>query len=258
MSRDARLVRDGTQAVAAGTGGASAFTPNPADGPAGSTTLIDRVLQYGFGAQAQAGTPQPAPATTGLGAAGTIALSYPPGATLQSFAANLAGDQAQAAGAAQDALTTGQALQSTLQTKLASETGVSVDTELSNMVVLQNAYGANAKIITAAQSLWTTLLARGDPMITGDYGPLGQAIYASARSRRSWTAHAAGRERPRGRQLCRAGQRGAEHRSTCGRRSGAAGAADRHRRRDRPHERDPDGADADQRHRQPSTRSWPT
>ena len=82
---------------------------------------------------------------------------------MQSFAANLAAAQAQGAGAAQDALTTGQSLQTALQTKLASETGVSVDTELSNMVVLQNAYGANAKIITAAQSMWTALLNAVNP-----------------------------------------------------------------------------------------------
>jgi flagellar hook-associated protein 1 FlgK len=39
-----------------------------------------------------------------------------------------------------------------------SETGVSVDTELSNMIVLQNAYGANAKIISSAQTMFNTLL----------------------------------------------------------------------------------------------------
>ena len=31
------------------------------------------------------------------------------------------------------------------------------------MVVLQNAYGANAKIITAAQSMWSALLAAVNP-----------------------------------------------------------------------------------------------
>ncbi len=60
-------------------------------------------------------------------------------------------------------MTSGQALQSSLQTKLASETGVSVDAELSNMLVLQNAYGANAKIISAAQTMWTALLAAVNP-----------------------------------------------------------------------------------------------
>ena len=152
------LVRDGTQAVAAGQGGASAFTPNPAGGPAGFSTLITRVLQYGFGSQAQAGTPQPPPAIAGLGSSSTATLPYSPGATLQSFAANLAASQAQAAGSAQNTLATNQALQATLQSKLTAETGVSIDAELSNMVVLQNAYGANAKIVTAAQAMWTALL----------------------------------------------------------------------------------------------------
>ncbi len=159
VSATPSLVRDGTQAVAAGAGGASAFTPNPAGGAAGFTTLIGRVLQYGFGAQSQAGVSQTAPATGGLGASGTLSLPFTPGATLQSFAANLVGAQAQAAGAASDALSTGQAVQTTLSAKLASETGVSVDTELSNMLVLQNAYGANAKVISAVQSMWATLMA---------------------------------------------------------------------------------------------------
>ena len=153
-----QAVRDGTQAVTAGSGEASAFTPNPAGGPAGFTTLVGRMLQYGFGAEAQPGTPQPAPAAWGWAPGGASVLPCSPGTTLQSFAANLAGSQAQQAGAAQEELAIGQGLQATLQGKLSSETGVSVDAELSNMVVLQNAYGANAKIIAAAQAMWTTLL----------------------------------------------------------------------------------------------------
>jgi flagellar hook-associated protein 1 FlgK len=152
------LVRDGTNSIVGSAGGASAFTPNPANGPAGSTTLINRLLLYGFGSQAQAGTAQPAINTTGLGPNGTIALPYQTGTTLAGFASSLVGAQAQAAGNASDALTTSTALQATLQSKLQSETGVSIDTELSNMVALQNAYGANAKVITASQSMFTALL----------------------------------------------------------------------------------------------------
>ena len=37
-------------------------------------------------------------------------------------------------------------------------TGVSVDSELAQMVRLQAAYGANAKVITATQEMWTQLL----------------------------------------------------------------------------------------------------
>ncbi len=163
VAADPRLVRDGTQAVAGSATGASAFTPNPAGGPAGFTTLISRVLGYAFGAQAQAGVTQPAVATAGLGAAGTIALSYPAGATLGSFAANLVSAQSQSAADATNALDTAQALQGTLQAKLQSSTGVSVDAELSTMIALQNAYGANAKIITAMQSMWTDLLGTVTP-----------------------------------------------------------------------------------------------
>ena len=163
VSASPSLIRDGTQAVSEGTGGAAAFTPNPAGGPAGFSTLISNVITYGFGANAQSGTAQPSPNATGLGASGTLNLAFSPGTTLQGFAANLTGSQSQDAGGAQSSLTDGQALQSSLSTKLASETGVSVDTELSNMVTLQNAYGANAKIISAAQSMWTALLGAVNP-----------------------------------------------------------------------------------------------
>jgi flagellar hook-associated protein 1 FlgK len=76
------LVRDGTQSIAGTAGGASAFTPNPAGGPAGSTTLINRLLLYGFGSQVQTGTAQPAVNTTGLGPNGTISLPYQAGTTV--------------------------------------------------------------------------------------------------------------------------------------------------------------------------------
>ena len=151
------LVTDGTNSVAAGTGGAAAFTPNPSDGPTGFTTLIDNVLQYGFGADASAGVAQPAPATTGLGANGTISLNYETSDTIGGFAANLVGAQSTAVNAAATALSTGTSLQATLQSKLDSGSGVSIDSELSNLIILQNAYGANAKVLTAIQSIWTDL-----------------------------------------------------------------------------------------------------
>jgi flagellar hook-associated protein 1 FlgK len=35
---------------------------------------------------------------------------------------------------------------------------VNIDTEMSNMIQLQNAYGANAKVISTVQAMWTQLL----------------------------------------------------------------------------------------------------
>lgn len=154
------LVRDGTGAANTAAG-AAAFTPNPAltaGGQAGFTTLINNVLTYTFGSNIASGVAQPSPASTGLGSSGTISLPYGTGSTLSAFAANLVSNQSQQANTAQTALTNGQALQSTLQTKLSTQTGVSVDSELSNLVVLQNSYAANAKIISAVQSMWNDLV----------------------------------------------------------------------------------------------------
>ena len=147
------LVRDGTNA---GQGGASAFTP-VADGPAGSTTLIDRVLTYGFGSTVQAGVAQAARPFLAWARPGAISLGFQPGATLADFVAGLVGAQAQQASAASDTLSTGQALQSSLQAKVQATSGVSIDTELSTMIALQNSYGANAKVIGAVQAMWTDL-----------------------------------------------------------------------------------------------------
>ena len=46
----------------------------------------------------------------------------------------------------------------TLQTRLTSETGVNLDTEMAQMTVLQNAYAANAKVITTVQAMFDVLM----------------------------------------------------------------------------------------------------
>ena len=49
----------------------------------------------------------------------------------------------------------------TLDTRLNSEIGVNMDTEMAQLTVLQNAYAANARVISAVQSMFDTLLAIG-------------------------------------------------------------------------------------------------
>ena len=75
-------------------------------------------------------------------------------ATASALVSRNAGLAADAAGK----LATGQAVQASLDKKLADGTGVSLDTETADLVRLQNAYAANAKVITAAQAMWTQLL----------------------------------------------------------------------------------------------------
>ena len=151
------LVRDGTQTVGGSATGASAFTPNPT-GAAGFSTLIQRVLDYALGNQAQDNVPQPGAATTGLGPSGTLAAPFGGQGSIGDFAnaltASLASDCGNAAINAKDATGTQTALAASVQAK----TGVSMDTQLSLMVELQNAYGANAKIISTIQQMYTQLL----------------------------------------------------------------------------------------------------
>jgi len=45
-----------------------------------------------------------------------------------------------------------------LQSRLASASGVNLDEELSNLILYQRAYGANARVIAAVDELWRTLL----------------------------------------------------------------------------------------------------
>jgi flagellar hook-associated protein 1 len=152
------LVRDGTDFIAGSATGASAFAPNPPGGPAGFNTLIQRVLNYSLGREQQPGVAQAPPAVTGLGPTGMLAAPYAAPADLGGFATALIAAQATDSGNASAQLGTEQAVQTTLSSNLQSEDGVSLDKQMSNMVVLQNAYAANAKVIAAVQSMWSQLL----------------------------------------------------------------------------------------------------
>ncbi len=47
---------------------------------------------------------------------------------------------------------------STLQAKFNSTSSVNLDSEMSNLIQLQNAYAANAHLMSVVQSMMTTLL----------------------------------------------------------------------------------------------------
>lgn len=146
------LVRDGTQAT-------TSFTPNPSGGPAGFSTLIANIVQYGLGSDAQAGVAQPAANSTGLGANGDLSASYSGNGSLATLAASMTASQAASVGTVSSALANAQSVQTGLQSQLQSAIGVSVDGQLANMIALQNSYGANAKIITAVEAMFTALMA---------------------------------------------------------------------------------------------------
>ena len=158
MSATPSLVRDGTADVAGSSTGASSFTTNPATGVGGFTTLITRVLDYTFGTDAQDGVTQPATRISGLGPDGTLTAPYDAPTTLADQAATLVAVQSQQSGLASSNLSTEQGLQTALQTQVSNQSSVSVDAQLANMVQLQNAYAANAKVMAAVQEMWTDLI----------------------------------------------------------------------------------------------------
>jgi flagellar hook-associated protein 1 FlgK len=120
---------------------------------AGFSNIINAVLNTTFGATPVLGTN-----TSGLGPAGTLSAPYSPPSTLVGLAATITAAQAQDSANTSNQLDTEQAVQTTLSGKLSSQSGVQMDTEMSNMIALQNAYGANAKVIAAVQAMWTQLL----------------------------------------------------------------------------------------------------
>lgn len=158
VRQDPTQVRDGTHDVIASPTGPSAFTQNPAGGPAGFTTMITRVLSFALGAEAQAGVPQPGSNTSGLGPAGTLNAPYTAPPTLGGIAATMLAAQAQGSAGVSSNVDTELAVQSSLGGKLSAQSGVNMDVEMSHMVQLQNAYGANARVMSAIQAMWTQLL----------------------------------------------------------------------------------------------------
>jgi flagellar hook-associated protein 1 FlgK len=152
------LVRDGTGPVAGSPGGPSAFTPNPAGGPAGFTTLITRVLSYSLGNEVAAGVPQQAPNLSGMGPAGTLNSTMNAPGPIAGFATALVARQTVAAGDAAAASTAAGDTRTALNQAISDRSGVNLDTELSAMMVLQNAYAANAKVMSTLQQMWSSLL----------------------------------------------------------------------------------------------------
>jgi flagellar hook-associated protein 1 len=125
----------------------------PASALAGYTGIINAVLNNVLGS-----SPPLVSQVSGLGPAGNLNAPYASPSTLGQLASTMLAAQSQDSATTTNQLATEQTVQTTLGSKLSSQSGVSMDTEMSNMNQLQNAYGANARIIAAVQSMWTQLL----------------------------------------------------------------------------------------------------
>jgi flagellar hook-associated protein 1 FlgK len=147
-----RLLRDGTHA-------AGGQAPNPANGPAGFTAVLDKLLTYAFGDEESPGVGHPAIGGSDLGPSGQLVSAFSPPRRILDYAgavvASQAGQAAHAATRAADA----KGLRGQLDSLVQAREGVDVDAEMAKMVQLQNAYAANARVMSAVQSMWDSLLA---------------------------------------------------------------------------------------------------
>jgi flagellar hook-associated protein 1 FlgK len=99
----------------------------------------------------------------------TASFSYSPttglGSTASPFTGTISGYLSQFISQQANTASTATSLQqgqdvvvSTLQQKFNSVAGVSIDTEMSNLIALQNSYAANAHVMSVVQSMMNTLL----------------------------------------------------------------------------------------------------
>jgi len=93
---------------------------------------------------------------TGIGSTTT-----PYAGSVDAFARRIVSFQSAQAASATSDYTSQKIVSDSLQAKFDSDTGVSIDEEMSNLIVLQNAYSANARVISTIRDLFDTLLSIG-------------------------------------------------------------------------------------------------
>ncbi len=91
--------------------------------------------------------------STGIGSA-----AAPYSGTLPKYLSQIVSQQSQAANAATNLQQGQDVIVNALQQRLNAQSGVNIDTELSNLITLQNAYGANARVMSTLQNMMATLL----------------------------------------------------------------------------------------------------
>ncbi|MDB5413154.1 MAG: hypothetical protein JWR10_1489 [Rubritepida sp.] len=157
VSSNPALLRDGTHAVTATPGGPTDFTPNPADGPSGFSTLLDRVIDHSMGETSAEGANWPPIPSGGLGPDGKLTSPFIPGRSIESYAATLTGAQTSDRAAATGLRIRAEGLKAGLEARLQVESGVDPDAEVAALIQLQNAYAANARVMSTAQQMWDAL-----------------------------------------------------------------------------------------------------
>jgi flagellar hook-associated protein 1 len=96
------------------------------------------------------------PPTTGIGGP-----NAPFSSTLTNYMSQIVSQQSLAANAATSLQQGQDTVVTALQQRVNSQSGVSIDTEMTNLINLQNAYAANARVMTTIQQMMATLIQIG-------------------------------------------------------------------------------------------------
>ena len=147
----------------------STYSDTPSDlAPSGSITTITNVLSDTFGTSSAnvSGTTTLSDGTvvsldsptSSLGPDGTQTTGYSGAQGLVALASSLTSNQGATISTATTNLTYATAVQTTISGKVTNVSGVNVNNEMAKIVALQNAYTANAKIISSVQTMFSALL----------------------------------------------------------------------------------------------------
>lgn len=124
----------------------------------GDINAITKVLNKTFGTSSADTTGPLAAPQVGLGPDGSISLGFSGSQGILALATSLTSDQASVASEASNGFTYASSVQTTLQTAVSGVSGVNVNNEMAKVVALQNAYTANAKVISTVQTMFSALL----------------------------------------------------------------------------------------------------
>jgi flagellar hook-associated protein 1 len=131
--------------------GFSTSPPTSSGDPTRPNFLLNQLTTATFTFLPTAGFAATSP-PTGLGTS-----SAPFSGTLASYMSQMVNQQSQAANAATSLQQGQDVVVSALQQRVASQSGVNIDTEMANLITLQNAYSANARVMSIIQSMLSTL-----------------------------------------------------------------------------------------------------
>ncbi|GBQ05890.1 flagellar hook-associated protein FlgK [Saccharibacter floricola] len=128
------------------------------NGDTADTTAVTNALGQALGTTSSAVTGKLAAPTDSLGPTGSFSTGYSGEQGLSQLASSLTSNQALTISNTSSNLSTASSVKTSLSTQVSNVSGVNVDNQMANVITLQNAYSANAKVISAVQSMFSALI----------------------------------------------------------------------------------------------------